>query len=302
VLNRYPKIGRRGMVWYVRDKKTVSGPFPAGQVQQAILLGRVRLDAEVSLDKQIWTPLRQVQELIPEVLQGDVDDEHMRERLAAARRWADERRRERRAGDEDPERQGPGRRAREPYATLEYRDRRENVAKTLKPSRERVLAVIVFVGILLGGGIYAGFHWIPQQPNTVNCQAPPVAGVNWRLCNKTGVQILNANLVAAELNSTNFQGASLFGSNLRDVDADYANFSSTNLSFVEFQGAKLKGASLRSSDIRKANFSGADLSYADLRDAKIADTVFARSNLSNALWVDGRKCLPGSIGECRFAN
>jgi len=290
------------MAWYVRDKNLVIGPFPSGQIQQSLILGRITIDAEVSMDREVWKPLREVSELIPDVMQGDINDEHARERLAAARRWADERRRERRAEDDDPERLGPGRRAREPYAAIEYRDHRESIVQTLRPSRERVLAVIAFVGILLGGGLYAGFNWIPQSPNTPECDAPPAMGVNWRLCNKRGIQLLNADLHAAILNSTFLQDANLFGTDLREADIAYANLSGSNLSFTDFQGAIVKGANLRAADLSKANFSNADLSYADMRQARLSDTVFTNADLSHALWVDGRKCQAGSIGTCRFAN
>lgn len=290
------------MLWYVRNENKVIGPFPTGQIQQAILLGRISAQAEVSQDKEEWRPLRLCPQLIPDVLKGDVNDEHVRERLAAARRWADERRYERRVGDDDPARKGPGRRLQESYVTLGYRDHRESVARTLQPARERVVAVMLFVVILLGAGGYAAFHWVPQQPSTPQCNAKAAPGINWRECNKTGMQLLNTDLSHAELNSTNLQGANLFGSQFRQADVSYADLSNSNLSFTDFQHARLKGANLRAADLSQADFSGADLSYADLQDAKLVDTDFGKANLSHAIWINGQTCLAESIGVCRVAK
>ena len=290
------------MHWYVRNKSKVIGPFPTGQIQQAILLGRISIHAEVSQDKEEWKPLRQCPQLIPDILKADSTDEHSRERLAAARRWADERRHERRAGEDDPSRKGPGRRTEESYSTLNYRDHRETVSKTLRPSKERFALVLLAVIVLLVAGVYAGFKWVPQAPAGPQCEAAAARGINWRQCNKAGLQLLNTDLSGAILNSTNLQGANLFGSKFIKADLSYADLSNSNLSFADFQQAQLKGVNLRAADLSKANLSNADLSYADLQDSKLVDTVYANANFSNAIWVDGRKCLAGSIGVCNYAK
>ncbi len=290
------------MLWYVRSKNKVIGPFPTGQIQQGILLGRISTQAEVSQDKQEWKPLHLCPELIPDLLKGDSNDEHTRERLAAARRWADERRQERRAGGDDQMRAGPGRRSQESYSTLEYREHRESVSKSLRPSKERFVLVSIFVVGLLAAGIYAGINWVPNQPAAAQCDAAAKKGINWQQCNKVELQLLNSDLSGAILNSTNLQGANLFGSKLDKADVAYADLSNSNLSFTDFQQASLKGANLRAADLSKANFTQADLSYADLQDAKLSDTILANANLSNAIWVDGKKCLVGSIGICRISK
>ena len=290
------------MHWYVRSKNKVLGPFPTGQIHQAILLGRIPATAEVSQDKEEWKPLRQCPQLIPDILKGDTNDEFTRERLAAARRWADERRRERRASEDDPARKGPGRRHQESHTTLEYRDHREAVTEGFRPSRERFIFVTLVVGIVIAVAIYAGFNWVPQQPAAPQCDAAARPGINWRQCNKAGLQLLNADLSGAMLNSTNLQGANLFGSKLIKADLSYADLSNGNFSFTDLQQAELKGANLRATDLSKANLYASDLSYADLQDAKLTDTVLTKTNLSNAIWVNGRKCLAGSIGVCRFAK
>jgi hypothetical protein len=290
------------MLWYIRNKNKVIGPFPTGHIKQAVVLGRISAHAEVSTDKEEWKLLRQCPQLIPDVLKGNPNDDHVRERLAAARRWADERRRERRDGEEDPTRTGPGRRNQESYSTLGYRDHRESMVQTLRPSRERFVIVTLFVIVILTASIYASFKWVPEQAAGPQCDAPAHQGVNWQQCNKAGMQLLNTDLNGAMLNSTKLQGANLFGSKFIKADLSYADLSNSNLSFVDFQQAQLKGANLRAADLSKANLNDADLSYADLQDAKLTETTFINTNFANTIWVDGRKCLPGSIGMCRFAK
>ena len=77
--------------WYLRSHGQVKGPFPAGLVSRYILLGRINDGDEVSSDGNEWIVIRDVPELIPQVLKGDASDPIVLERLQAARRWADER-------------------------------------------------------------------------------------------------------------------------------------------------------------------------------------------------------------------
>lgn len=289
------------MHWYIRSNNKVTGPFPAGQIQQSVLLGRVSLNDEASTDKEEWKPLRQIRNLIPELLLADPADEFARERLAAARRWADERRLERRTED-DPQRVGPGRREPESYTSLEYRSHREAVADELRPGRERYALGLIVVIVLLLGGAFAAFTWVPEQPLAAQCEQPAAPGVNWRSCNKSGIQMLRLDLQGAIFNAAEMQGANLFGSNLTGADLAYADLSRSNLSFVNLEGASLKGANLRSSDLSNSHLDNTDLSYANLTNATIVDASFNGSNLSNAIWLDGRTCLPGSIGECKTSN
>jgi hypothetical protein len=290
------------MLWYVRNKNKVIGPFPTGQIQQEILLGRISVQAEVSKDKEDWRPLRQCPQLIPTALKADAADEHARERLAAARRWADERRRERREDETDPARKTPGRRSREDYETLEYRGHREAVMQTLHPSKERFVTVALLVIALLVGGLYVGVNWVPVLPAGPQCEAVAKSAVNWRQCNKAGLQLPNSDLSGATLNSTNFDGANLAGTKLVNADLAYADLSNSNLRASNLQQAHLKGASLRAADLSKANLVKADLSYADLQNAKLDESVYTDADFSHAIWLDGKHCLAGSIGVCRVSK
>ncbi len=285
------------MHWYIRSKNKVTGPFPAGQVQQSILLGRVMLNDEASTDKEEWKSVRSCPQLIPDVLRMDPNDENTKERLAAAKRWADERRDERRE-EEDSDRTGAGRRDDESVAVLAYRQNRETLNRSLKNGNERSFIGLVVVLLVMAVGGYAGFKFVPQETMGAQCDAAASPGVNWSHCNKAGLQNLNVNMSNAILNSTNFQDSNLFGSNLSAADLSYADLSRANLSFVDFQNAQLKGTNLRSADLSKANFTNVDLSYANIQDANLQGVVLTSAKLDHAIWINGKKCLAGSVGKC----
>ncbi len=55
-------------VWYVQKGSRVQGPYSAHEVGRYLLLGRVRNTDRVSRDGELWEPVTQVPELIPEEL------------------------------------------------------------------------------------------------------------------------------------------------------------------------------------------------------------------------------------------
>ncbi len=288
------------MFWYVRTENTVKGPFPEKQIQESVLLGRLNLETPVSKDKDDWQALRFHPELIPEVMQADPADPQARERLKAARRWADERRKERRDEDlEDPARLGPGRRVAEPYTVKEYRDNREDIVEQFKPRDRRVYPVIAAIVVLLLLGVYAGFTLTPDDQSAADCTAVPAPGVNWRHCQFPGRQILNQDFSHANLNSINLQGAKLVGGIFDQADLSYANLSLTDLSLSRIQHAMLKGTDLRQADLSGVNFTASNLAYANLTGAIIDNASFRDVILDQAIWVDGRICANGSVGVCR---
>ena len=289
------------MYWYVRIENKVKGPFPERQVQQSVLLGRFDLNTYVSKDQQDWLPLRTFPELVPEVLQGDSADPQQRERLAAARRWADERRGERRESD-DPARVGDGRRLPESTPVQGYREHREVVVAELKTLPERSVMGLVIALVLLVVGAYAGFTLIPPTVQSADCTASAAPGINWNHCQLSGVQILNQDFSQASMNSTNLQNANLFGGVFNDAEMSYANLSQANLRYASLLNTKLKGANLRQSALANASFANVDLSYANLTGANLDNASFNNVKLDNAIWIDGRLCEAGSVDTCRFQN
>ena len=108
--------------WYVQKGSRVLGPFSAGEVGRFLLLGRVRSTDRVSRDGELWEPVTQVPELVPEELL-DLDSVPGWARFRDARDAGDERRgggehgagrRVERRTERDPER-----RLREEWARLE---------------------------------------------------------------------------------------------------------------------------------------------------------------------------------------
>ena len=64
----------------------------------------------------------------------------------------------------------------------------------------------------------------------------------------------------------------------------------------------MKGVGLRNADLSYADLSQADLSFADLSGANLGGANLDQTRLGHAIWIDGTKCLPGSIGECRVSG
>ncbi|WNG32119.1 pentapeptide repeat-containing protein [Cystobacter fuscus] len=78
-------------------------------------------------------------------------------------------------------------------------------------------------------------------------------------------------------------GANLPRADLREADLQEASLARCNL-----QGALLQGAHLREASFEGADLRGADLSGADVRGVRFMDAV----------WVDGTRCGPRSVGRC----
>jgi len=76
--------------WYVQKGARVQGPYSAAEVGRFLLLGRVRNSDRVSRDGELWEPVTQVPELIPDELL-DLNSDLGWERFMNARGQADER-------------------------------------------------------------------------------------------------------------------------------------------------------------------------------------------------------------------
>ena len=81
--------------WYTRREGVVRGPFAAGDITRHILLGRIRLDDELSRDRVSWSQARTLTGLLPhEMLNLSSWDDY--QCYIEARMRVDERRAERR--------------------------------------------------------------------------------------------------------------------------------------------------------------------------------------------------------------
>ena len=282
--------------WYIRSKPEgeIKGPFPGGQISQEILLGRYKIDHQVSHDKEEWFIIREVPELLPEIFTENRDDPDFKNRLAAARRWADERR-----GvadiDEKSERRTSTSYENEEIKRL-HRLATEAKEKTSPVATFIQLSAVFLVVVII---VVLAFQYSPEDKNEVDCSLPATQGVNWSSCNLSGAQLVRAKLIAANLMNTNLQTANLYSADLSHANLKYAQLHLSNLSYVNFTKADLTGASLMGADLSGASFSQANLSYANFRDAKIETTNFSNARLDNAIWIDGRTCRVNSIGLCK---
>ena len=281
--------------WYIRSQKKegIKGPFPGGQISQEVLLGRYQLDDEVSHDKEEWLQIRDVPELLPELYHEDQQEPGFQERLAAARRWADERRGIDQLDDPDERRFG------ETFETEEI-NRLHRLATEAKKKSNPLTTFVQFsiVIIALVTIIVLAFQYSPKDEKVVDCLAEAKQGVNLSNCNLSGIQLLRTTLIAADLSGTNLQTANLFASDLSLANLKYAKLHLVNLKYANLTKANLKGANLIGADLSGASFEQADLSYANLRDAIITDTNFANARLDNTIWIDGRTCRVNSVGTC----
>ncbi|MFA5626771.1 MAG: pentapeptide repeat-containing protein [Thiohalomonadaceae bacterium] len=277
--------------WFVRRNKEVKGPFPARLIGSYILLGRISEQDEASQDRQEWLPISAIPELIPKVIhaaRAHPDDAEAQERLAAARRWADER-----AVAKGPPSNGDRREGEEDVLVVFHEIDGIHPGRAIKP-RDYFLVI----GALLALILIAFLIPSTDKPDEPECDAPPAPGVNWSNCRMEGGQYPNANLAGANLRSANLIGAVLRAANLVNSDLSYANLSLANLRGANLHGASLKGANLRNTDLTNANLESTDLSYADLSAVDLQAVNLAGARLDHAIWRGGASCLPGSVGEC----
>ena len=57
-------------LWYAKRSGIIRGPFPQGYIRRYILLGRIRLNDELSRTGNSWKPVAEFPELFPEELHG----------------------------------------------------------------------------------------------------------------------------------------------------------------------------------------------------------------------------------------
>lgn len=286
-------------LWYVRRGDKVSGPFPTQVVANNTLLGRFLPGDEVSLDQLEWKPLVTVAELLPRELlelHDETDPEHrqwLEERLKAARRWADQRTHDDRRLAEE----AAGREIQEDGLRGEERRKAETDDEVLalphhhaalpqESAFRRYLGVYASIGVVLLLVALGVIYYQPVNPVKVGvvpvqplCSKAAAPGVNWSGCDK--------------------QGALLRGVDLARSNLDYADLSHAVLSGSRLDHVSLVGADLSATDLTNANMSNADLSNADLSAANLQSANLTGAVLDHAIWVDGRVCDVGSLGQCR---
>lgn len=147
-------------LWYYRHDKHVAGPFPQQAIERYLILGRLGIEDEVRTDDSPWVQIRDCPEFssVRELLFcGDT------ERLAAAKRFADERSRLRRHDGNGPidERRSLERREAEPEAVRELRIHR---AEIFEPPKYRSWLVYILVACLVALVLIAIVYFQPVNP------------------------------------------------------------------------------------------------------------------------------------------
>ena len=121
-------------------------------------------------------------------------------------------------------------------------------------------------------------HLVEMERKDERCFAKPIPNADFSECNLAGVD---------------FSGADLRGANFKNANLIGAKLSKANLSKANLSGTLLAGA-----DLKQTNFESANLTGAKMVKAFLANTNFKNATLDNVTWVNGRRCAPGSVGEC----
>lgn len=314
-------------LWYTKRNQEVRGPFPAAQIGQYLILGRLKLLDEVSVDQQRWISLHHLPELIPEELSANPDDPQAMERLHLARQRADERTgRDRRdgkpAGEFAERRSGQERRESEQQVAVQRRRLRQQLLRKESGgsvSRWRVVAGLVMVcGLLFlfAKSFKATAPW--ESFIIANCAMPAGPRINWSGCDKVGVRLDHSDLTLAKASGANFMGSDLEASRFYQTDLQGANLRRARLSASIVQESSLEGVDLREADLsatvlqavnlhsaslqgvnlQQARLTDVDLREADLTGAHLEQAILDNVRLDGAVWVDGRRCAVGSLGRC----
>lgn len=292
-------------LWFIRQNGSIKGPFPSGSIRRFMLIGRVLPEDEVSHNRKEWLPASKVPEVVPPEVRRAITEGNL-DSLIPARLREDERSgRERRQGSDDAkykQRRKGERRQAETEIESKHRQAKLELSDISMNKKRPVIGVVVsvlLVSLVIGYGLYLGAPEVIPDPE---CNAAPAPGVNWRNCRLDGLEAESAELNGAMLNNAVLRGARLSGSRINKADLQYVDLSGADLSYVELKSTHLKGATLINSDLSYADLSGADLRFSNLTDANLGGANLDQAQFGNAIWIDGRICLPGSVGGCSLAD
>jgi hypothetical protein len=285
----------------------VRGPYPGKQVSRYILLGRICESDELKPDYGDWASLSAYPDLIPEVMKLPPTEENL-QKLLMARMHEDERepgdRRERAPNQPSVElgekRSGCERRREETEEELRHRLLRYQLLHEAHTSRKLYrYPLVASVLVLLGLMVSYMLEQIEPEPVPPDCSARARPGVNWNNCNQAGLMANQADLIGASISNAHMDTAQMSGAKLTGANFEYTSLNLSNLRQADLSHARLVGVTLRGADLRNSTLVHADLSYANLSGASIEGANFTGAILDNAIWVDQKPCVPGSVGVCK---
>lgn len=271
--------------WYLRQHGEAIGPFPALQIARYLLLGRLELDDEISLDTQRWYRLREVAEVQPDKLEGLPSlPENLREQLTATRLWI----------AQHPSLFSPSPQGVEEAVLLQQDYRPQTGLNGINRPMAYGLAALLGLGVILLALILPS----AMSPEMPECEAPAAAGVNWSNCLLQGSNLDNADLRGAKLRNTLLGTSTFRGANLEGADLAYADLSLARMRGARLVGADLTGANLRNADLQAANLQDANLGYANLSGVELQGANLQGAKLGYAVWNEEYICMPESVGQC----
>ncbi len=274
-------MNKETQLWYIKVKGRVRGPYATGFISKNILLGRIHPSDMLSHDKNVWRKASSIREVMPDVIKHR-NDPNYKERLKAARRWADERGEIREVDVNGKEKI--------------YKPRKKTTHLQIKTTG--VLGIVSLI-LIVSGLIVALFMFTPDDPLAqINCAAKGQNGVIF-----DGCHLQRKDFSANSLKNSSFKNTLLTNSRfnkaqLQSSQMDYANLSHADLSHANLTGASMRAVDLRGAVLNSTIFTKADLSYADFTGAKASKIKFTGAVLANTVWFDGSICNKKSIGRC----
>ncbi len=282
--------------WYIKQGERVHGPFPNKLIGRYLILGRISLQTEVSQDKTHWSAVENYPAMVPDVVKeaGTVEGDRA---LMLARIREDER--SSRSDDNDAI---DDRREDEEELIQLHRQMRDDVLYGYHTEPKRRIVYISLIVLLVITLVATNLSSLDSgDARLTDCAAAAQPGINWSGCNKQGALLRNRNLQQANFRNAKLETADLSASNLQQADMAYADLTRAILVSTQLQQVNLKGADLSHANLQGANLSGANLSHAELMGSQLEGAELSSAIFDNAIWVNGQKCLPGSVGACLLA-
>lgn len=170
-------------------------------------------------------------------------------------------------------------------------------------SKSRLLLTIaILINIIFQNSVFA---WTDDIDSLVDvntlCKLEPEAQCTSAVrigIDAPGVDMNHASMTTMRLDNANLQGANLSYAILQLTNLQGANLMLANLEGAHMHGVNLSKANLMLSNLTRVNLLDANLTGANLRGANLNGAILMKAQLDNAIWVDGRVCAVGSIGEC----
>ncbi|MEJ2575924.1 MAG: pentapeptide repeat-containing protein [Gammaproteobacteria bacterium] len=233
-----PSEERVAEVWFVRRGGRAAGSASTARIRHHVLVGRLRLSDEVSLDGAHWRPIAAVPQVIPLRLRRD--------------READVR------------------------AAAEHALRDRHRALAAIALSLAVLVGCVALTLRLGEATTAPAGAscdAPPTPGVIwsNCR---LDGADWPSASLGGANLSNVSLINARLNDAELAGADLAYANLAGAELSYARLRGARLLGANLRGADLTNADLADADLSHADLTGARTGAAQWAGARLDGAIW----------------------------